>query len=70
LTTLTNCPEEKIDNPTNTLTQLTDDTYAYVDNTPGSLEEICPDGTRTIPLGYSGVMTLLNNCRYKLKERV
>jgi hypothetical protein len=66
LTTLTNCPEEKIDNPTNTLTQLTDDTYAYVDNTPGSLEEICPDGTRTIALGYSGVMTLLNNCRYKL----
>ena len=66
VTPLTNCPEEKIDNPSNTLTQLTADTYAYVDNTPGSLESICPDGTRTTPLGYSGVITLLNNCRYKL----
>jgi hypothetical protein len=66
ITPLTNCPEEKIDNPSNMLTQLTADTYAYVDNTPGSLESVCPDGTRTTPLGYSGILTLVNNCRYKL----
>lgn len=63
---LTSCPVEKIDNPSNSLTQLTSETFAYIDNTPGSLEAICPDGTRTTPLGYSGIITLLNNCRYKL----
>lgn len=63
---LTNCPVEKIDNPSNTLTQLTSGTFSYIDNTPGSLESVCPDGTRTTPLGYSGTITLHENCRYKL----
>lgn len=63
---LANCPVEKIANPSNSLMQLTSDMFSYVDNSPGSLETSCPDGTRTTPLGYSGTITLHSDCRYKM----
>ena len=38
----------------------------YVDNSPGSLEVSCTDGTHTIPLGYSGTIQLNSGCKYKM----
>lgn len=63
---ITSCPVEKIDNPTNSLTQLSEDLFSYIDNSPGNLEATCSDGTRTIPLGYSGTIQLTSSCKYKM----